>query len=240
MSCDNLISVVYSANVAYLTDRRQKVRLAERLGSDLPTSGGDDPPDQLRPGPALAIDEPVNGRVRDTGLGREGAEGQVVSLAVERKRVHGPNLPKRQEMSSAVPASSAVVRFGPSRQNMDMAKGRPKSVPLADNNRVFELRTREGWSQEELADRAGCHGTTIQRIESGTRGISKRMLPKLARAFKISQAELFSAPARYGSAEEEEAAALVRSMSDEERATWLQTGRILARRGVPSKHRNAA
>jgi hypothetical protein len=32
----------------------------------------------------------------------------------------------------------------------------------------------------------------------------------------------------------------VRSMSDEERATWLQTGRILARRGVPSKHRNAA
>jgi transcriptional regulator with XRE-family HTH domain len=123
---------------------------------------------------------------------------------------------------------------------MDMAKGRPKSVPLAGNNRVFELRTREGWSQEELAERSGCHSTTIQRIESGTRGISKAMLPKLASAFKIPQAELFGVALRYGSADEEEAAALVRAMSDEERATWLQTGRVIARRRVPSKGRSAA
>jgi hypothetical protein len=55
------------------------------------------------------------------------------------------------------------------------------------------------------------------------------MRAKLARAFLISQSELFAQPERYGTSHEEEAAQLARRLTPEEREIWLQTGRALAR-----------
>jgi putative transcriptional regulator len=115
-----------------------------------------------------------------------------------------------------------------------MAKGRKKQLAIADDNRVYELRVSRGWTQEQLAERIGVAGTTVQRAESGQRGLSRAMRAKLAKAFGISQSELFAQPKRYDSPHEEEAAQLAR-LTPEERDIWLQTGRALTRRSAPAK-----
>ncbi|AZC27601.1 MULTISPECIES: helix-turn-helix transcriptional regulator [Pseudomonas] len=50
------------------------------------------------------------------------------------------------------------------------------------NNQVRELRTRQGWSQAELATRLGVSRQTVNAIETG------RYDPSLPLAFKIAQA----------------------------------------------------
>jgi transcriptional regulator with XRE-family HTH domain len=184
---------------------------------------------------ALAVDEPIDGRVWNIRLGRKLAEGNLVSLAEARERVHAGMLPKRQEKRKPYPAAPAVVMFRPSRQNAAMGKGRTKQLPIADDNRVYELRVARGWTQEQLAERIGVAGTTVQRAESGQRGLSKTMRAKLAQVFEISQSELFAQPKRYGTPHEEEAAQLARYLTPEEREVWLQTGRAFARRLTPAK-----
>jgi putative transcriptional regulator len=118
-----------------------------------------------------------------------------------------------------------------------MRRGRQKILPIAEGNRVFELRTARGWSQEHLAELLDCHGTTVQRAESGQRGLSDGMRVKLAKVFGVSEGELFAAAARYGTPLEEEAARLARSMAPEELDAWLHVGRALAK---GSKRRNVA
>lgn len=54
-----------------------------------------------------------------------------------------------------------------------------------------KLREEKGWTQEELADKAGMHFTYIGQIERGIRNPSLVNLEKLAKAFKISSKELF-------------------------------------------------
>lgn len=54
-----------------------------------------------------------------------------------------------------------------------------------------ELRLKKGWTQEELADKAGMHFTYIGQIERGVRNPSLINLHKLAKALGISAGKLF-------------------------------------------------
>ncbi len=52
--------------------------------------------------------------------------------------------------------------------------------------RVAELRKARGWTQEELAERAGVGRVTIARIESGrNRRVDLDVLERLAGAFEV-------------------------------------------------------
>lgn len=49
-----------------------------------------------------------------------------------------------------------------------------------------------GWSQEELAARAGLHRTYLADVERGSRNVALLNIEKIARALEISVARLFS------------------------------------------------
>jgi transcriptional regulator with XRE-family HTH domain len=57
-------------------------------------------------------------------------------------------------------------------------------------NRIKELRSRKGWSQEELAERSGLSLRTIQRIENGETEPRGDSLTRLAAAFDVTVDEL--------------------------------------------------
>jgi transcriptional regulator with XRE-family HTH domain len=58
--------------------------------------------------------------------------------------------------------------------------------------RVRQLRNGRGWSQEELADRAGLHRTYVGSIERGEQNLSLVNIEKLAATLGVSLAELFA------------------------------------------------
>jgi transcriptional regulator with XRE-family HTH domain len=58
--------------------------------------------------------------------------------------------------------------------------------------RIRQLRTDRGWSQEELADRAGLDRTYVGAIERGEQNLSLVNIEKLATTLGVSLAELFS------------------------------------------------
>ena len=66
-----------------------------------------------------------------------------------------------------------------------------KEVLIKFGNRVRAERTKLGLSQEELASRAGVHRTYIGMIERAEKNITLKNIEKLARALKISIADLF-------------------------------------------------
>lgn len=55
---------------------------------------------------------------------------------------------------------------------------------------VKALRKERGWSQDELADRAGFHRTYVGTVERCEQGITIDSLEKLANAFGVSPARL--------------------------------------------------
>jgi transcriptional regulator with XRE-family HTH domain len=62
--------------------------------------------------------------------------------------------------------------------------------------RVRELRVQRGWTQEELAARAGKHWTYIGGIERGERNPTVLVLADVARAFSVGISDLFSSGKR--------------------------------------------
>jgi transcriptional regulator with XRE-family HTH domain len=58
--------------------------------------------------------------------------------------------------------------------------------------RVRQLRTARGWTQEELAARASLHPTYVGSVECGERNIGLDNLIKLARALGVRPGELFN------------------------------------------------
>jgi len=64
--------------------------------------------------------------------------------------------------------------------------------------RIRELRRARGWSQAELARRAGVRQATVSRMESGaTTKVSLRVLERLAGALEVDPGYLLvSAPLR--------------------------------------------
>ena len=54
-----------------------------------------------------------------------------------------------------------------------------------------ELRKQKGYSQEQLADKAGLHRTYIGSIERGEQNVSIDNIEKIAKSLKIIIPELF-------------------------------------------------
>jgi transcriptional regulator with XRE-family HTH domain len=75
---------------------------------------------------------------------------------------------------------------------------RPEHQKIADQavrefaERIRELRAERGWSQERLAEEADLHRTYIGGIERALRNVSLFNISKLAHAFDVPIAELFS------------------------------------------------
>ncbi len=58
-------------------------------------------------------------------------------------------------------------------------------------NRISEFRRREGWTQEELASRAGVTRQTVISLESGRYNASLLLAHKLSQIFGVTIEELF-------------------------------------------------
>jgi transcriptional regulator with XRE-family HTH domain len=74
-------------------------------------------------------------------------------------------------------------------------KKRKKTAPAlqkAVGERIKELRTQKGWSQEEFADRAGVHRTYIGSAENGFRNLTIQVLVMFSRTFGMSVSELLA------------------------------------------------
>jgi len=63
-------------------------------------------------------------------------------------------------------------------------------VPKRWGDTLKRRRLERGWTQQALADRAGVARNTIARLETGNRRPSFQMLERLARAFRLSLADL--------------------------------------------------
>jgi transcriptional regulator with XRE-family HTH domain len=59
-------------------------------------------------------------------------------------------------------------------------------------HRIHQLRARNGWSQERLADECGLHRTYIGGIERGERNVSLLNIERIAHALGVPIADLFS------------------------------------------------
>ena len=62
------------------------------------------------------------------------------------------------------------------------------------NNQLRELRTRQGWSQAELATRLEVSRQTVNAIETGRYDPSLPLAFKIARLFERSIETIFQAP----------------------------------------------
>lgn len=58
--------------------------------------------------------------------------------------------------------------------------------------RLRQLRTDQGYSQEELAERAGLHRNYIGGVERGERNVALENIVKLAKALSVRPGELFA------------------------------------------------
>jgi transcriptional regulator with XRE-family HTH domain len=56
--------------------------------------------------------------------------------------------------------------------------------------KIKELRLRAGYSQEELASKAGLHRTYMSDIERGERNVSVENIKKIADALNVDPSEL--------------------------------------------------
>jgi len=68
------------------------------------------------------------------------------------------------------------------------------SVDLRVRRRLRELRTQQGLTLQDVADRARIDLSTLSRLESGKRRLALDHLPRLAEALAVSTDELLRAP----------------------------------------------
>ena len=67
-----------------------------------------------------------------------------------------------------------------------------KELAKIIGQRIRSYRTQCGYSQEELAERAGCHSTYIGQLERGEKNATVENLYKVATALDVSLSELLS------------------------------------------------
>ena len=66
-----------------------------------------------------------------------------------------------------------------------------KTIQQTFGQRVRQLRLKKGWSQEQLAERAGRHWTYIGGIERGERNVTLAVIADIARALGVDRRDLF-------------------------------------------------
>ncbi len=64
-------------------------------------------------------------------------------------------------------------------------------ITIEFGNRIRDLRSAQGYTQETFATQCGLHRTYIAGIESGNRNITLESMEKIADALQVSLAELF-------------------------------------------------
>ena len=65
------------------------------------------------------------------------------------------------------------------------------SVKSQFGSRLRQLRDERGYSQEELAERAGLHRNYIGGVERGERNVALENIVKLAKALTVKPGDLF-------------------------------------------------
>jgi transcriptional regulator with XRE-family HTH domain len=115
---------------------------------------------------------------------------------------------------------------------------RPPGPKHSATNRLFELRSQRGWTQEQLAEKIGVTHATIQRLESGSRRMTEQRIVQLAAIFDVEPGELLvSSRSTRASEDERRAVDLVRRMTPEQRAAWFQMGDLVAQPPRPRRRR---
>jgi transcriptional regulator with XRE-family HTH domain len=64
------------------------------------------------------------------------------------------------------------------------------NIPLRFGERVRELRTRQGWSQEDFAAECGLDRTYVGGIERGERNLGLRNIELIARTLGVTLSQL--------------------------------------------------
>jgi transcriptional regulator with XRE-family HTH domain len=67
-----------------------------------------------------------------------------------------------------------------------------RSVKSRFGTRLRNLRNERGYSQEELAERAGLHRNYVGGVERGERNVALENIVKLAKALSVKPGELFA------------------------------------------------
>ena len=67
----------------------------------------------------------------------------------------------------------------------------PRSVKSRFGSRLRQFREERGYSQEELAERAGLHRNYVGGVERGERNVALENIVKLAKALSVSPRDLF-------------------------------------------------
>jgi transcriptional regulator with XRE-family HTH domain len=67
----------------------------------------------------------------------------------------------------------------------------PRSVKSRFGSRLRQFREERGYSQEELAERAGLHRNYVGGVERGERNVALENIVKLAKALSIKPSDLF-------------------------------------------------
>ena len=68
----------------------------------------------------------------------------------------------------------------------------PRSVKSRFGVRLRQLRNERGYSQEELAERAGLHRNYVGGVERGERNVALENIVKLAKALAVKPSDLFT------------------------------------------------
>lgn len=67
----------------------------------------------------------------------------------------------------------------------------PRSVKSRFGTRLRQLRDERGYSQEELAERAGLHRNYVGGVERGERNVALENIVRLAKALAVKPGDLF-------------------------------------------------